>query len=283
MNGIGNIVIALLILMLSSCKGSNDMKSKVPVAKVFDNYLYLEDMEGLVPEGINAEDSASATSEYIEKWVRNQLLLNKAEENLTDEEKNVERLIENYRTSLLVYTYEQGYVRERLDTIVTSEEIEQYLNENSSNFILGDAIIRGMYIKVPRTAPEIWRLRQWCLTGDSDNDAEIEGYCYENAEKYDYFNGNWVNLSEAMKLFPENYSVQESSLSNRHLLETQDESFYYFLVVREHALSGQVSPLDLVGADIKTIIINKRKINILNELESGIYEDGLNRNYFTIY
>lgn len=284
MNGILNTgFILTTLLLLSSCTGKSAERNRVPVAKAFDNYLYHDELTGIVPEGVSAGDSAAAAGEYIEKWVRNQLLLNKAEVNLTDEEKDVERLIESYRSSLLIFTYEQRYVKEKLDTNVTQQEIEQYLNENSSNFILGDAIVKGMYIKVPRSAPEIWRLRQWCLAGDSGNSADIEGYCYENAEKYDYFNGYWINLSEAMKLFPENYRIQESSLSNRHLLETQDSDYYYFLVVREYALSGQVSPLDLVEDDIKTIIINKRKISILNELESGIYEDGLNRNYFTIY
>ena len=283
MNRIRNIVIALIILIMPGCTESNGVNKRVPVAKVFDNYLYLDDIAGLIPEGLNAGDSTAATNDYIEKWVRNQLLLNKAEINLTEEEKDVDQLIENYRTSLLVYTYEQSYVREKLDTNVTGGEIEKYLADNSSNFILGDAVIKGMYIKVPSSAPEIWRLRQWCLSDDTGNAADIESYCYQNAEKYDYFNGGWINLSEALKLFPESYNVQESSLSYRKLLETRDDSCYYFLAVREYAVSGDVSPLDLVKEDIKTIIINKRKVNILNELEASIYEDGLNRNYFTIY
>ena len=77
------------------------------------------------------------SKDFIEKWVRNQLLLNKAEINLTDEEKNVEQQIENYRSSLLIYAYEQSYLRQNLDTVVTDKEIEDYYKENQSNFILG--------------------------------------------------------------------------------------------------------------------------------------------------
>jgi hypothetical protein len=283
MNQIRNISFALTIVFLSGCSEKSDVSRRVQVAKVFDTYLYLDDLTGLIPAGLSPGDSTAAAKDYIEKWVRNQLILNKAELNLTEQEKDVDQLIENYRTSLLVYTYEQSYVREKLDTSVTPEEIKSYLDENSSNFILGEPVIKGMYIKVPANAPEIWKLRQWCASGIKDNAASIETYCYQNAEKYDYFNQGWINLSEAIKLFPENYSVQESSLRYRHYLEAQDSSVYYFLVVSEYALGGDISPLDLVENDIKTIIINKRKINLLTELEASIYEDGLNRNYFTIY
>ncbi len=69
--------------------------------------------QGFIPAGITGADSIAMVRDFKERWIRNQLLLNKAELNLTDEEKNVEQQIENYRSSLLIYAYEQSYIRQQ--------------------------------------------------------------------------------------------------------------------------------------------------------------------------
>ena len=59
--------------------------------------------------------------------------------------------------------------------------------------------------------------------------------------------------------------------------------YYYFLNAKEIAPEGTVSPLEIVKNDIQSIILNKRKIKLINELESSIYSDAQNREHFTIY
>ena len=102
-----------------------------------------------MPVGISSTDSASVVKDFIEKWIRNQLLLNKAEINLTEGEKDVQAQIENYRSSLLIYAYQQSYLRQELDTLVGDQEIENYYKENQSNFVLGEPLMKGLFIKLP--------------------------------------------------------------------------------------------------------------------------------------
>ena len=75
----------------------------------------------------------------------------------------------------------------------------------------------------------------------------------------------------------------ESAILSRQYIETRDTAFLYFLNAKEIAASGTVSPLEIVKNDIQSIILNKRKINLINELESNIYSDAQNREHFTIY
>lgn len=278
------LLLFILIIATGCAKNSGNGKS-IPVARVLNRYLYLDDLNGVTPSGISAADSIAVVHDFIDKWVRNQLILNKAELNLTDEEKDVEQQIENYRTSLLIYIYEQSYIRQNLDTVITDQEILEYLNENSSNFQLSEAVIKGSFIQVPATAPEIYRLRQWCQSQDPENIADIESYCVEHAERYDHFDDRWVNLSEVLEYLPRRLYNPENTINNRRLVEMRDldSIYYYFLSIRDYALSGEVAPIDLVMNDIRSIIMNKRKIQIVNELESNIYNDGQNRGYFIIY
>lgn len=272
-----------MLMIIAGCGQNGENVKNVPVARVFDRYLYLDDLKGVTPSGLPASDSIAVVRDYIDKWVRDQLILNKAELNLTDDEKDVEQQIENYRTSLLIYIYKQSYIRQQLDTVITDKEILEYLNENPSNFLLGDAIIKGSFIQVHETAPEIYKLRQWCASENTGHEADIESYCVEHAEKYDHFDERWVNLSEVLDLLPSRLYNPESTIQSSRLIERRDSTYYYFLVVRDYVLSGEVAPFDLVADDIKSIIMNKRKIRITNELESSIYNDGQNRGYFTIY
>jgi hypothetical protein len=168
-----------------------------------------------------------------------------------------------------------------MDTVVTDKEIEEYYHQNQSNFILNTTLMKGLFIKVPSNAPELYKLRQWYRSENEEDIKNLEGYCFKYATVNDHFNDGWVNLSEVLRLFPAGTS--ESFITTRKNLETRDASFVYFLNAREVSPAGTVSPLELVKNDIRSIILNKRKITLVIELESSIFLDAQNREHFNIY
>jgi hypothetical protein len=277
------IWLVVIACFLSGCHKGPDKRSEHPLARVYEKYLYTSDMNGMIPAGITGADSASVAKDFIEKWIRNQLLLGKAEINLSDADKNVEQQMDNYRSSLLIYAYQQSYLQQKLDTIVTIKEIEDYYNENKSNFVLVESLMKGVFIKVPVNAPELYKLRQWYRADDTESIKKLEGYCYTNAKVYDHFNEGWVNLNEVLRMMPNGTGDYENALRYRKYLEIKDKDYYYFLYVKEIAPEGTVSPFALVKNDIHYIILNKRKVRLINELEASIYSDAQNRGNFTIY
>lgn len=275
--------IILVTIILMGCKSQPERKNEKPVARVFDNYLYPTDLSNVVPTGISASDSAAVVRDFIEKWVRNQLLLNKAEGNLTEAEKNVRLQMESYRSSLLIYAYQQSYLRQKLDTVVTVREMEEYYAQNKSNFMLNETMFKGLLIQVPVNAPEIYKLRQWYRSDDTASIKKLEGYCFKFAKVYDDFGEDWVKLSEVIQMIPAVNGWELNSLQYRKYLETRDNDYYYFLHVKEMIPEGTVSPFELVKDDVQYIILNKRKILLINELELSIFSDAQNHDYFTIY
>jgi Fe-S cluster biosynthesis and repair protein YggX len=273
----------VLFFILLSCKNDIRLTEEKPVARVLDKTLTAADLTGIIPEGVSAEDSIQITKNFIEKWVQKQLLLNKAELNLTDDEKDVKKQIENYRSSLLIYKYEQSLLKQKLDTTISNEEMEAYYNQNTSNFLLNRDIVKSIYIKVPRSAPEIYKLRQWYRSDDPESIKSLEAYCFQHAETYDFFNESWVDFSGLLDKIPVQIGNPGNFLRYRQTIEASDSVYNYFVRIYDYALSGDPSPSELVKDDIEKIILNKRKMRLLNELETSIYNDAQNRGQFTLY
>ncbi len=276
-------IIFVLVLLFVQCSGFKKKQGQEPIARVFDRYLYPRDLQDIVPSNVSQADSVIVVRDFMDKWIKQQLLLYKAEMNLTEEEKNVDKQIENYRTSLLIYKYEQSLIKQKLDTLVSPGEIRNYYNDNSSNFVLNDNLVKALFVQVPRTSPEIWKARMLYRSENEEDIKNLENYCYQYATKYDYFNDSWIYFSEIEKILPIKIDNPEQYLKYRKYIEIKDSTFYYFVNIKEYRLVGTVSPLEVVRENIRNIIFNKRKISLIKELESDIYNDALNRNNFTIY
>ena len=112
----------------SSCKLVNSiLHDEEVVAKVGNSMLYKSEVTRLIPQGISGDDSLRLAMQYINSWASDMVYLDVAEKQLSKEQKDVSKELEAYRRSLLKYRYEQLYVNERLDTAVTTDEIEEYL------------------------------------------------------------------------------------------------------------------------------------------------------------
>lgn len=275
--------IILLAILLTGCMNRSKKNGEIPVAKVYDKILFESQLQDIVPPDLSAEDSVLIVKNHLEKWVRNQLLLFQAEQYLAPEEKNVARQIEDYRTSLLIFKYEQNYINEKLDTLIKDKNIEDYYNNYSSNFILNNNLAKGIFIQVSRSAPEIYKIRSWYRSNNPDHFQQMEQYCYDYATKFDYFEENWKNFNDIVKIMPALYTSPENILRYRKNYEVKDSTYYYFLKISDFRLEGSVTPLELVREDIRSILLNKRKIQLIQELEANIYNDALNRGNFIIY
>ncbi len=121
----------MLILTLASCQNSRNGNGDKIVATVYDKILYQSDLQDVLYEGISFNDSLVRTKAFIDKWIRRQLLIHQAENTIDKSELDFSRQMEDYRNSLIIYKYESMLVEQNLDTVISDEEIEKYLKDNS--------------------------------------------------------------------------------------------------------------------------------------------------------
>lgn len=277
------IVLTLLtVAVLAACTESRRAPKEKPLARVQNQYLYPSDLRDIFSPGISPEDSQLIAHNYIEKWIRTRLLVLKAEEVLSDEQKDVQEEIESYRNSLLIFRLEQSLLRDKLDTVVTTSDVEKYFEENSGNFVLNQPVVKALYIKVRNSATDIDKLRGWLSSANDEDLEKLEDYGFKYADKFDFFNNEWVYLSDIVANLPASRQNSEILVSARRI-ELVDTMFHYFVKIRELIPAGEVAPLNLVDAKVRTILLNKRKVKYINEIEINIYNDGQKNNYFEVY
>lgn len=272
----------LLVLIVAGCQEQND-KDKKPIARIHDKYLYLSELKNVIPENKSEEDSALIAKNYIDKWIKKQLLLKNAERNLPKEQKDITKQIEEYRASLLIYRYQQELIDQKLDTVISNEEIKNYYNDNASNFVLDKNLAKILYIKLPLNSPNIENVRRWYRSNDEEDLEELEDYCYQYADKFDDFDNQWIDFDSFLKNLPLEMSQPQRFFRNNRYIEEREGNALHFIRINDYTLRGNQAPMDYVRDKIENIIVNKRKHQLLKSLENDIYNQALNRNEFVIY
>lgn len=273
------------LILLSSCGHSigKEDKGRKPVARVYNKYLFEDELLGIVSPGTTAEDSCKIIGNFITNWTKEALILNKAEANLTDEQKNVEKALEAYRQSLLLYAYEKELVRQKLDTVVTDEEMEEYYKSNQNNFQLKDNIIKVIYVKVKKKAPQLAKLRN-LYRSDQPKDIEaLKSYCHEFAENFYLDDNSWLLFDDLLKEIPIETYNKELFLRNNRFVEVTDSLHYYFLNIKGFKIKNSMSPLSFERENIRNIIINKRKLMLITAMKEDVYRDAKEKKDVELY
>lgn len=276
----------IVFLFFNSCgylkKPESDKPDKA-VARAYDKFLYSDDISRMISAGTSKEDSVLMANSFIQSWIKQQVVLHKAETNLDDEKKDVEKKLEEYRNTLITYIYETELVRQRLDTVVSDQEIEKYYQDNQRNFELKDNIIKVLYLKVKRDAPKIKKAMEWYRSSDSRDRVKLEEYCYQFASDFHLDDDTWLLFDELLKKVPIKTYDKEAFLRNNRYIEMEDSTDLYLVNIRDMKIRESLSPLSFVKDDIRVLIINKRKLSLIKEMEKAAYEEALQKNEFEIY
>jgi hypothetical protein len=274
----------IILLLFAACTGGPEKESdRVAIARANNEYLYADEISNLVPEGTPQKDSLELLKKFIDNWIRESLVIQKAENNLTDEQKDVEKQLQDYRRSLITYTYEKELVKQKLDTAISNEEIEQYYNNNQSDFELKDNIIKVIYIKVSKKAPGIEKLKKWYKSDNMKDREQLAGYCHQFAENFYLDDNSWLLFDDLLKEIPIQTYNKELFLQNNRYVEVTDSLNNYFLNIKGFKIRNSISPLSFERENIKNIILNKRKLELITKMKQDVYTDAENDKKIEIY
>src|SRR5690606_10472341 len=156
------------VMILTSSLSACNPEKPTPVARSFDQFLYPEDLKGVVPAGVTGDDSTQLVRAYMEQWTRQQALLHHAQRNVNINTERLDKQVETYRNGLIVYEYEQELVSQKLDTVVSDEEIRQYYDDRPELFILQQPILKRSYIRLRSDAPELERVKRLMVSSRSE-------------------------------------------------------------------------------------------------------------------
>ncbi|MCC8154633.1 MAG: peptidyl-prolyl cis-trans isomerase [Tannerellaceae bacterium] len=272
-----------LVSLLCSCNRSLSVNDAEVVVKVKDQTLSRSEVENRIPKGITSSDSLLLAESYVRKWVKDALNYQVATRNLSDEMAEIDRLVEDYRHSLVKYRYQERLVREKLSVVIRESEKKDYYESNRKKFLLDKSLIKGLFLKVPADAPGLVEVRTWYKSNNEASLEKIEKYSIQNAVIYDYFYDRWVEFYDVMDNIPLQVTNANQFLRSNRYVEVVDSSFYYMLNIQEYLPSGSEAPFEYVESQIVELLTNQKKIDFLKTFEEEVYKDAIKRGDVQFY
>ncbi len=277
------IIFLALAVVLNSCDTALSSSKGTVLARVNNEYLYEEDIEGIVPDETPPRDSLMLVRNYVNNWVNTELMIRQAKKNLAVQQLDLESQLEAYRNSLIIYHYETELIRQNLDTLVFEEEIESYYREHLGDFELKENITKLYYVIIDRE-PE---LEETVLSINALADSlvldSLEAFCKDYSRSYFLDTATWVRFDDLLDLIPLETYNQELFLKGNRNIRLDDEDYIYLLTFVDFRIKEDTSPLDFERDDIRTIIINKRKMDLVKKVRHDLYEKALQNGEFEIY
>lgn len=276
----------VLILGMYSCQSKNNtIPSEKAIARAFDIYLTQADISELLIDAKSKEDSFVIIQNYIQNWAKKKVLLDIAENNLSSEQLNISKELEDFKSNLLIYRYQQAYIAQNLDTIVSENEIDNYYTEHKNELILTENIVKAFLVQVPRSFNQMNKLKSIYKSEKTADIKALDVICNKYAYQCNDFNHEWISFDKLLTYLPyNNFSNKTEFLKNNKSIELTDSNFVYLVDIKEYKLIGELMPKEW-GAKQVVIpnILIQRKLKLLNELEKKALDDYIKKNKVEFY
>lgn len=278
------LIVLLFCILVVSCdyfnfKEKKDYSSEI-IAIVNTEKLFREDLKGILPESISKQDSLILIKSYIQDWAIKKLLITKASNNNSIEDVNeIEKLVKDYKESLLINKYKEQLIKEQLDTFVKEEDIYGYYNLNKENFKLNEELVKVKYLHFDNNVLDKDEFIDLFKSNVIEDIETLE----EKHLSFKFFRFNdstWVPLDKVLLKLPFSKDVL---LKKTKFIQKQDSLGLYLVAVKDLLPLNAIAPLSHIKPTIKQIILHKRKIELISEIEKTLVTDAIQNNNFKIY
>jgi len=276
------ILTALALLCLYACQQSQTPSNdEQTLARAYGESLYLSDMKGLIKEDMTPADSALIVNDHVQTWLRDRVLAHTASGSATTNEK-IERLVSNYRSSLLLNEYKQELLESELDTTVTVEELQAYYAENKQKYELQDNIAQGMYIKIDRTKPYGDLKRWWKLRKDTHYDQLVK-LAQKESDDYMLDTLKWISFDDWEAKLPEDAFKEKYYDNGDRDIYVKNRTHRYFLKINKVIRKRKIAPMEYVQDDISKIILKNKKSDLISRKQEELYQQELENKNIEVY
>ena len=247
-------------------------------------YLYLEDLKDLITEGTSIQDSTLLVTNFINRWATQQLLVDGALINLNQKkQESFDKLVKQYKNDLYSKAYLEALVKRSIDTNVTIEEAESFYNKNIEAFKLNENLIKFRYINIEENRQDFDEITEKFKRYNSIDKKELDSISIQ-FKSYSLNDTIWIKLSQVFNKIPAvTLQNQNQLLKKSNFIQLKDSLGVYLMQINDVLLRNSLAPLEYVKPTINQIVINKRKLELIRELEKDITKDAIKNKQFEVY
>ena len=280
----------LIALLATSCQlvhrvsdSAAELFGDEVVARVGEHKLQKSELEAYIPAGVSSEDSLALARQYINAWAEELLFLDIAESRLSKEEKDVSKELEEYRRTLLKYRYEERYINERLDTLISDEEIRNYYQEHTDKFLVDRPLLKTRYMVIPADSRNLKTIKELMSSDDAMDALAADSLAFTVALRYVDSSDNWMDaILLARELGTDEVSMMKA-LKNRFIEFKGDDGNLRVAYVVDIVQKGSPAPLEYCAERIGDIILSARKHELVSGLERDLLNDARNKQKLVVY
>lgn len=274
----------LTLTVLCSCTAiSGIVHDDEVVARVGKDKLYRSELERFIPTSSSPQDSAVLASRYINSWATDRLYVKVAEEQLSKSEIDVSAELDAYRLSLVKYRYEQRYISDRLDTLVTDAQISDYYTSHQEDFVLQRPVLKVRFVDVMKDSPNKDHVLKMISSEEYDEFHRTDSITVSSALRYFDNSDVWMDARDLAAEFGVDYPEMLSAMKDKMIkIEPEGRGDLLAAYVCDIQRSG-VAPLDFCAEEIRDIILSARKHALVKGLERDLLETALENRQFIIY
>ncbi len=262
----------VLALLLTGCEWVHKYHKGNALVEIDDQKLYQTEVDELTRGAATPEDSARIAQAYIAQWTADATLYAKARRAIGND-KQIQSLVATYERALYLHAYKEWLVENEMPKHVSIDSIQAYYEAHPQQFVLQENLVQGLLLVVPNDAPRKKRLKEDLQAMNKNNMEEhakllekIEKYAYQNASGYELFTEQWQTTQNIILRMPMEQNNFSQLLKKNDLIEMSDSVNTYFLCVTDKRLVGEPMPLEYAQKEIEQIILNKRKIEFINNI-----------------
>jgi len=271
-----HLLLLVFIFLLSACqRAGNTPSPRDTLAKVNDRILTRDEIEMQIPKGLSPDDSLIRAESLVKKRIIELLMDEVAYKNLGDEKAEIDKLVNEYRRSLIRQRYLERVVSDKVSATIWESDQIAYYEENKEQFILNINLIKGLFLKIPLSAPGLDNIKNWYVLETDEALNKIEKYCLQNALIYDEFYDHWVDFHEVIEKVPYRISNPAQFLKTNNHLSISDSVYIYLLNISDRMTVGNIAPFDYVKTQVHSMLINKQKIDFLRDFGENLYLDAV--------
>lgn len=263
--------ILLATAALAAC--SDEQQGDTPVAQVGRETLTRTQLLAALPAIASPADSAVFADKFIRTWVHRQVLLQKATEYLSSQNEDIEQAVNEYRSSLIIETYQNKLVEQKFNPQITNDDIQAYYDQMKQSFTLQDPAFKGCFAVIPASAPDQKDFLKTLSNFNEESSLKIEEYLFHHASKYNSSFDTWTSISEIRPFLPADFLPADfRSATKQPLLKAEKDGNLYVLKITHALPAGEIAPLEFVRKKISDILVSKRKLEFLNKANADINE-----------
>lgn len=278
------LYIILLAFIIYGCDRFNSDKIDDAVARVNNSYLYKEDLKHIIPNNVSKADSTLLANNYINNWASNLLLMDKALLNLPEkQQESFNSLVKQYENDLYTKAYLEALVKRSIDTTVSKVEADTIYQRNKESFKLNDELLKLRYINLPQNAVNLQGIKSKFKKFEKNDKVFLDSIAVQ-FRSYSLNDSVWVRASQVIEKIPvANQSNKNQLLKKSNFVQLKDSLNLYLIQINDVLLRGDYAPLDYVKPTVIQIINNKRKLELIKEIENEITKDAIKNKQFEIY